>query len=290
MVDNLLLNTDTPETPSIPKFYYSPDSTIWRINREQIILLGGARALLMQIAHPLVAESVYHHSYVFTKPVLRLRRTLDLTLSMVFGTVEEVQNATDEINRVHRPATGRLDNAIGDYQAGTPYNPRNPKLALWVYATLIEGALHGYETYLHPLSAEDKQTYYEDSKKSIGLLGVKPSRLPSTYDGLMNYMQTVMTNGEIVVGETARKIAPYVLLQTRWYLAPVSYPISKMTTILLPDPIREQYGFTMNRVETIMVQLGLKLTQKTVPRLPAVLRYVPPYRRAMSLLNQPKNS
>ncbi len=79
---------------------------IWKINREQIILLGGARALLMQIAHPLVAESVYEHSYVFTKPYLRLKRTLDLTLSMVFGTVEEVQQATDEIYRVHRPATG----------------------------------------------------------------------------------------------------------------------------------------------------------------------------------------
>lgn len=283
MVDNLLLNDNTANPP---QFYYSPDSTIWKINREQVILLGGARALLMQIAHPLVAESVYHHSYVFTKPILRLRRTLDLTLSMVFGTVEEVQHATDEINRVHRPATGRLENATGDYQAGTPYNPRNPKLALWVYATLIEGAIHGYENYLRPLSAEDKQAYYQDSKQSIGLLGVKPSRLPATYDGLMDYMQTAMTSGEVVVGETARKIAPYILGQNRWYLKPVSYPVSKMTTYLLPDPIREQYGFTINRAEATAVKLGLSLTRKSIPLLPSILRHVPPYRRAQALLKR----
>jgi len=285
MVDNLLLNQETPDQPiTSSDFYYSPDSTVWKINREQVILLGGARALLMQIAHPLVAESVYHHSYVFTKPILRLRRTLDLTLSMVFGTVEEVHRATDEINRVHRPATGRLEHATGDYQAGTPYNPRNPKLALWVYATLIEGALHGYETFLHPLSDADKQAYYEDTKKAFELLGLKPSRLPATYDGLLDYMQTVMTNGEIVVGDTARKIAPYILGQTRWYIAPISYSATRMTAYLLPEPIREQYGFTINRAEATAVKAGLYLTRKTVPLLPPILRYVPPYRRALSLL------
>jgi len=265
-------------------FYYSPDSMIWKINREQILLLGGARALLMQIAHPLVAESVYEHSYVFTKPYLRLKRTLDLTLSLVFGTVEEVQQSIDEIDRVHRPATGRLAANTGNYPSGTPYNPRNPKLALWVYATLVEGALHGYETYIHPLSDSDKQCYYEDSKRSVEPLGVKASRLPTTYDGLLDYMKTAVDSGEVVVGDTARKIAPFILLQSRWYALPVSYPISRLTYAQLPEKVREQYGYSLYPLESVGVDLGLKLIRHIVPILPPIMRHVQPYRRAQMIL------
>ena len=278
-------NTDHKiKSSSNIKFFYSPDSTIWRINREQVLLLEGARALLMQIAHPLVAESVYHHSYVFSDPYLRLKRTLDLTLAMVFGTVEEVQQATNEINRVHRPATGRLVTATGQYQAGTPYNPRNPKLALWVYATLVEGALHGYETFIGSLSDETKENYYIESKQSVELLGVKPTRLPSKYDGLLDYMSSAIDNQEVIVGETARKIAPFILLQSKWYTFPISYPISRMTYALLPDKIREQYGYSLNKVESIGVNIGLNISRRIIPHLPSILRFVYPYRRAQTLL------
>lgn len=259
---------------------------IWKINREQIILLGGARALLMQIAHPLVAESVYQHSYVFTKPYLRLKRTLDLTLSMVFGTVEEVQQATDEIDRVHRPATGRLATTTGDYPSGTPYNPRNPKLAQWVYATLVEGALHGYETYIQPLSDADKQAYYEDSKRSVEPLGVKASRLPATYDGLLDYMHTAVESGEVVVGDTARKIAPFILLQSRRLAFPVSYPISRLTYAQLPEKIREQYGYSLHPLESFGVNLGVTITRHMIPLLPSIMRHVQPYRRAQAILRK----
>ena len=42
---------------------YGPGSEAWRLNRESMLLLGaGPRALLLQIAHPLVAEGVAEHS------------------------------------------------------------------------------------------------------------------------------------------------------------------------------------------------------------------------------------
>lgn len=265
-------------------FFYPTDSKIWEINREQVILLGGARALLMQIAHPLVAEAVYQHSYVFEKPFLRLHRTLELTLAMVFGTKDEVRRAVDEINRVHRPATGRLENATGDYPSGTPYNPRNPRLAMWVYATLVEGAINGHETFIGALSPDEKQTYYEESKQSVELLGVKSARLPDTYEGLLDYMQATIASGEVVVGETARKIAPFILLQSSWVAFPVSYPVSKLTTAILPDTIRDQYGFELNPLEEAGVKCWIRATRQIVPFLPAIVRYVPAYNRAKRLI------
>lgn len=277
LVDNILV--DTTSHASHP-FYFSPDSTIWKINREQVLLLNGARVLLMQIAHPLVAESVYQHSYVFDKPFLRLKRTLDLTLATVFGTVEEVEQAISEIDRVHRAATGQLEIAIGHYPSGTAYNPRNPKLAMWVFATLVEGAIHGYETYIQPLSDADKQAFYMDSIRVAGLFGIKSARIPTTYDGLLDYIDTSIARGDVIVGETARKIAPFIMGQTRWYAAPLAYPISRLTVALLPDPLREQYGYELSSFESTAVDVGLKATRQIVPLLPSPIRYVRAYHRA----------
>ena len=250
------------------------------------MLLSGARVLLMQIAHPLVAESVYQHSYMFSKPYLRLKRTLDLTLATVFGTVDEVHAAIDEIDRVHRTATGRLENAAGHFPSGTPYNPRNPKLAMWVFATLVEGALHAYENFLSPLSNSDKQAFYVDSLQFADLFGIKATRLPATYDGLLDYIYTSIEDGTVAVGDTARKIAPYILLQTRWYALPLSYPISRLSISLLPDRLREQYGYQLHPLEAAGVNVGLQFTRAIVPILPSVLRYVRPYHHAQAILNR----
>ena len=35
---------------------------MWRVNRESVLLLGGRAALLLQLAHPLVAAAVADHS------------------------------------------------------------------------------------------------------------------------------------------------------------------------------------------------------------------------------------
>ena len=127
------------DTKYTSDYHFTPQSAIWQINRERVLLLTGIKVLLMQIAHPLVAEAVYEHSYVFDKPLKRLHRTLTLTLGMVFGTRAEVQQAVDAIDAAHRPAVGRTEHPNGQHPAGTVYNPRNPHQALWVFATLSVG-------------------------------------------------------------------------------------------------------------------------------------------------------
>ena len=60
-----------------------------RVNRERVLLVGGQRALVMQLAHPLVAAGVDQHSNFPARALDRLRRTLDLSLTMVYGSPEE---------------------------------------------------------------------------------------------------------------------------------------------------------------------------------------------------------
>ena len=41
--------------------YFGSESMTWRSGKESILLLGGARAVLMRLAHPLVALGVSEH-------------------------------------------------------------------------------------------------------------------------------------------------------------------------------------------------------------------------------------
>lgn len=266
-----------------PSFYYESDSAIWQVNREQVLLLAGAKVLLMQIAHPMVAESVYNHSYVFKKPILRLHRTLKLTLAMVFGTREEVQKAIAEVERVHRPASGRIEDAIGKYDAGASYNPRNPRQALWVLVTLIEGAVSAYETFVAPLSDSKKQEFIDNSLDFAGRMRIPQTYLPKTYPALLDYMSQAIADEEVIVGEKARKIAPFITRQSIPVVNILSYPLFRMNVALLPETIREQYDYQLAEWESSLIQRTFALSRMTIPRLPGLIRFVPQYHRAMRL-------
>lgn len=135
------------------QFYFSPESTLWKVSREQALILVGPHALLMQAAHPLIAEGVYDHSSLFEAPVKRLFLTLYYTYELVFGTKQEVKEAAKAVNRSHDMVKGTLDEAIGPYPAGTPYSAHDPELLMWVFATLVKGAIRAHEWFAGTISS-----------------------------------------------------------------------------------------------------------------------------------------
>ena len=56
-------------------------------------MLGGGRALLMQVAHPLVAAGVVAHSDYRENPWERLERTMSAVWTIVFGNRAEADRA-----------------------------------------------------------------------------------------------------------------------------------------------------------------------------------------------------
>ena len=110
---------------------YGPDDVTWRVNRETVLLAGGGRALLLQVAHPLVAAGVAEHSNYREEPWGRLYRTLDVTTRIVFGDAETSRQAARGLRATHRRVRGVAED-------GTPYDARDPELLLWVWATLVE--------------------------------------------------------------------------------------------------------------------------------------------------------
>src|SRR5438105_15405151 len=126
----------------------------WRVDREVAVLFGsGSRALLLQVAHPKVAAAVADHSRYRSDYLGRLRDTLDAIYGFAFADSHRVERILHGINALHRRVRGSTPD-------GEPYSALDPHLLLWVYATLIDSSLLAYDTFVGPLTEDERETYY----------------------------------------------------------------------------------------------------------------------------------
>src|SRR5919199_1643452 len=136
--------------------YFGPGSVTWRVNREGVLLVGGGAALVLQVAHPLVAAGVAQHSNYREDPWGRLYRTLDITTRIVFGSTRTAEGAAAQLREMHGRIRGASASGGGRYPAGTRYSARNPELVMWVHATLVRTSLDVYQLYVRPLTIAEQ--------------------------------------------------------------------------------------------------------------------------------------
>lgn len=260
---------------------FGPRSLSWRVHRETSLLLGGGRALLLQIAHPLVAAGVADHSGFERAPLQRLWRTLDLTLTMTFGSAADALRAVRQIERVHASVHGVLAADVGPFRRGTRYDANDPALLFWVHATLFDSGLDAYERFVARLSPAERQALYEESKISARLFGIPTHVIPATWDDFRGYMRAMLGGPTLAVGPASRAIAAALLSP------PLPFGLRQMagatrifTLGLLPAAIRRRYGYSWTkaheqalRVLTVAIRTGL-------PVLPKIVRDFPHARRA----------
>src|SRR5437763_6487135 len=114
---------------------FGPDSVSWQVHREVTVLFGGARALLMHAAHPLVLAGAPQTGFYERNPWKRLERTLQLQFTITFGTHQDAMDAAERTNRAHEDVHGI------DSVTGLPYDAKDPDLLLWVHACLVDSSL-----------------------------------------------------------------------------------------------------------------------------------------------------
>ena len=131
---------------------FEPDAAIRRIGGESALMLAAGRALLMQVAHPLVAAGVADHSGFQEDPWRRLARTMQAVYAVVYGTRPEAERIRRGVAAAHAHVHGELREHVGRFAAGTPYRADDPALTLWVHATLVDTALVVYSRFVGPIS------------------------------------------------------------------------------------------------------------------------------------------
>ncbi len=168
---------------------YGPGSEAWNLNREAALLLGaGPRALLLQLAHPLVAEGVDQHSDFRVDPWARLAGTLRSYLRIVYGTTGQARAEIRRLNRLHGGVTGPVRDPRAAARLGGSYAARDPELSLWVHATLIDSTLATVDAWLAPLSPERRARFYAETRPVGRLFGIPEALLPADIDAFDAWM------------------------------------------------------------------------------------------------------
>jgi uncharacterized protein (DUF2236 family) len=245
-----------------PAGLFAPDSVIRRIDGEAVLILGGGRALLLQLAHPAVAQGVADHSDFASNPWSRLQRTLEASYTIVFGSVDAAERTAAQVRAVHERVVG------------PGYSANDPALLLWVHATLVDTAMRVYTRFVRPLSEADAATYYEQSKTVAAMLGCPLDAQPDTLADFRAYMRDMVSSLE--VSDVGRSLAHEVLHpKAPFFVSPAFAVARELTVGLLPRPLREQYGMRWDgRRKAALLAAGAS-ARAVVPRLPGFARRVP---------------
>ena len=247
------------------------NSVARRVDRELFVLLGGTAALLMQVAHPLVAAGVDRHSDFRRHPIGRLRRTLNTTLAVVFADPGEARAALRRIDRRHAPVHGRTAD-------GEEYTARDPSLLLWVQATLVLTSLRLYEAVAGGLPAADREAYWQEARPITTLLGVPAKAQPATLGDLERY-ERVMLERSVRPDATSRRVGRDVLRPFPWLPAPFYWPSDALAAALVAAPLREPFGLRYRLRERIFFAVVIAMARIGRVVLPPWLTVVPQARR-----------
>jgi uncharacterized protein (DUF2236 family) len=259
-------------TPGRDLGYFGPDSVSWQVHREVTVLFGGARAVLMQAAHPLVIAGARATGFYERNPWKRLQRTLVLTYTITFGTKAEAHAAADRINDVHARISG-VDPVIG-----LPYDALDPELLLYVHACLVDSALLFEEFTVGELDDAGRQRFHEEQMLAAELVKIPREIVPPTVPALRAWMRDVEDSGILQVTDSARRVADLFIhppADAEW--RPVLRGVSRLAFATLPPILRDGYGIHVGAGKRAAMAATFAATRALRPLLPPKLRYIAPY-------------
>jgi len=250
-----------------------PDGVYWRVNRESFLMLGGGAALLLQVAHPLVAAGVAEHSGFREEPIRRLYRTVRTMQDIIYEDAATALLAARQVKRVHARVRGTLTDGTPKFPAGTPYRASDPALLLWVHATLLVTALTTYEQFLPPLDPDERVAFYEESKTVAGVLGLTPAHLPVDAQAFDAYFEDMVRGDVLAVTPTVRALADQVLHPPiSWFPRVAGDALAVATAALLPPAVRDLYGLRWSPRRQFAWRLLRRSLRETLPFVPDLLR------------------
>jgi uncharacterized protein (DUF2236 family) len=250
--------------------FYGPHSVMWRLNREAVLIGAGPAALLLQVAHPLIAAGVTQHSDFRSDPFARLRRTLRTTLDLVFGDGPTAERAVTRLNQVHASVRGRTGDEAARLSGQHAYRALDPDLLLWVQATLIVTSVDAYRRWVGEVTDAEAEAFWQEARRVGTRLGIPLRTSPDDWPALLGYWDRMLApGGPIQVTTEARAMAPTLVrpplpLAPGWAVDALALP----GLALLPPRIREAYRIPWSdRRERMaaLVATGVRTWARVVP-------------------------
>ncbi len=256
--------------------YFGPKSMMWKVNKEITVLFGGARALLMHAAHPLIAAGARQTSFYQRDPWKRLIRTLSLQNSVTFGTKEEADESALRINKLHEVIKGKDEITGGNYDA------LNQEQLLWVHACLQISSIYFYEKTVKKLTEKQKDQYHKENMKAAELVLVDKNIAPKTHNELRDWViQKSREKDYILMTDVAKDVKEIIDGgPVPIHIKPI-WPFIAFTAFnSLPKEFKEIYGIKDTKYKKLLVNFNLSLLKIIRPFLPPFFRLIAPARWA----------
>lgn len=260
---------------------FGPDSVTWRVNREGVLLLGGGTALILQLAHPLVAAGVSQHSNYREEPWARLYRTLDMTTKIMFGPTSLAEDTARRLRHVHGLVRGVTTEGAGRFPTGTPYDSRTPDLRMWVHATLVHVSLLVYQRYVGPLTIADQRRYYDEQMLLAEKFGIAREHQPADFTAFNEYFNEMLASDRIAVTDALLDVVDATLNPPLpWVARPLVEALNLATVGMLPLRLRADLGLPWGPGRQRLLDASQVVLSTALPALPRLLREFPPARSA----------
>jgi uncharacterized protein (DUF2236 family) len=265
--------------------YFGPQSMMWKVNKEITVLFGGARALLMHAAHPLIAAGARQTSFYQRDPWKRLIRTLSLQNSVTFGTKEEADESAHRINKLHEVIKGE-DEITGGY-----YDALDHEQLLWVHACLQISSIYFYEKTVKNLTEKEKNQYHEENSLAAEMVLVDREIMPKTHEELKDWViEKSREKDYLVLTDVAIDVADIISGgPVPRHIKPI-WPFIAFTAFnTLPPEFKNIYGIKETKLKTALLNFNLYLLKYTRPFLPPFFRLIAPARWAKQRLTRNPN-
>lgn len=230
------------------------------------LVLGGAAAILLQIASPVVGAGVAAHSAFASDPMRRLRHTLSYVYAVTLSPDELAGIAARFVDRAHEGVPGA----------------RDPEHQLWVAATLYRVGVDLHERLHGPLAPHVADAVYAANARLGTALQLPPDAWPADRAAFERYWSASIPR--LRVTEEARRVAAE-LLHSRgipWWARAGMPAVRVLTAGLLPASVREQFGMRL-RPRAFALTLGaVRLLVRLAPRRLRAL----PSRRLLAALRE----
>lgn len=265
--------------------YFGPGSVTWRLYREPAVLLGGVRALLLQIAHPAVAEGVARYSNFKADALGRGMRTFQAMAMIYFGDRAQAEATGARLHRIHSGIRGTAPVEAG--QAASAFVATDPALMCWVLATLTDTTLLVFGKITpRGLLADWREQFFEESKTAAALLGIPAGDYPADLKAFREYFAGMLHSDLLGATPVCREVAQ-AIVGHRY----TPTPLAKLLAAgWLPAALCERLAVTAGRYPEKRLARLLRVAQAGYRLLPPGLRYSPAYYQALRRIAVAKGS
>lgn len=264
---------------------FGPSSMMWKVGKYVAPPgLGAGRALLLQTAHPWVTIGIDEHSMTRDNPLERARRTFTNILAMVYGSLPQAMAAADRVRRAHDGIQGDMKYDAGAFKKGSEYRANEINAMIWVHATLWETMVTMYEKIERPLSDDEKERFYQETKLFAMLFGIPEDALPKDWNDFMAYNRAMWDSPQLTVTPATKELADYLFKPKSILLIPAMSIQKTFTAANMPERLRKEYGMSYGWIRKANYKTLLFAARITDRLLPGSLRYNPAYHQAMARL------